>query len=132
VSKTWKAAPVAPSLLLLAAAVLLVSSAASSAGAAAEQDRVRTRTVRGIVVDKDDNPVPASIVYLKNLKTTVVRTFIADDEGKYRFSGLDPNAEYEIYAEHEGLGSSKRTISSLDSRSEITINLRLDKKKGDK
>ena len=87
------------------------------------------RTVRGQVVDKDDNPVAAGVVYLKNTKTMTVKTYIADDAGQYRFSGLDPNVDYEIHAEKENMTSTKRTISSFDSRKDIVVNLKVDKKK---
>ncbi|MFZ3218231.1 MAG: hypothetical protein WA192_19445, partial [Candidatus Acidiferrales bacterium] len=68
-------------------------------------------------------------VYLKNVKSQAVKTYIADDTGNYRFSGLDPNVDYEIHAEHDGLTSSTRTISSFDSRRDIEVDLKLSKKK---
>jgi hypothetical protein len=68
-------------------------------------------------------------VYLKNLKSQTVKTYIADENGQYRFSGLDPNTDYEIHAEYQSAASSKRRISSFDSRKEIVINLKLDKSK---
>lgn len=96
--------------------------------AADAQDR-KPRTVRGIVVDRNEDPAPRSIVYLKNRQTMMVRTYIADKEGRFRFSGLDPNVDYEIHAERDDMTSGKRTISSLDSRQEIVIQLKLDKQK---
>lgn len=87
------------------------------------------RTVRGTVSDKAENPIPGSIVFLKNSRTNSVRSSFADDQGNYRFSGLDPNADYEVHAEFEGAKSPVRTASSLDSRKEITLNLKIDRKK---
>jgi len=87
------------------------------------------RTVHGLVEDKDENPVPSSVVYLLNVKTQAVRTSFADDKGLYRFSGLDPNVDYEIHAEHEDMTSSTRTISSFDSRRDIEVNLKVSRKK---
>ena len=63
------------------------------------------RTIHGSVLDKSENPVPSSVVYLLNVKTESVRTYIADDMGEYRFSGLDPNVDYEVHAEHDDLTS---------------------------
>ena len=68
-------------------------------------------------------------MYLKNLKSQAVKTYIADDSGRYRFSGLDPNVDYEIHAEKDGAKSQTRTVSSFDSRKDIVINLKIDKKK---
>lgn len=98
---------------------------ASLAFAIHAQNSGELRTVHGQVLDKSDNAVPSSVVYLLNAKTQAVRTYIADSAGQYRFSGLDPNIDYEIHAEHNGLASSVRTVSSFDSRRDIEINLKL-------
>ena len=95
------------------------------------QDKKREaqlRTVHGMVMDKDENELPGGVVYLKNTKTQTVKTYIAEEKGEYRFSGLDPNVDYEIHAEKEGMTSTKRAISSFDSRKEIVVNLKVDKK----
>lgn len=88
------------------------------------------RTVHGVVLDKSENLVSESVVFLKNTRTNVVRSSYTDNTGKYRFSGLDPNADYEVHAEKEGARSSTRTVSSYDSRKDITMNLKIEKKKG--
>lgn len=96
------------------------------------QDKKREaqlRTVHGTVVDKDENELPGGVVQLKNTKTQIVKTYIAQEKGEYRFSGLDPNVDYEIHAEKESMTSTKRTISSFDSRKDIVVNLKVDKKK---
>ncbi len=105
------------------------------AGFAAAQDQKREsqlRTVRGAVVDRQDNPIASGVVYLKNMRTLTVKTYITDEAGQYRFSGLDPNVDYEIHAEQGDATSAKHTISSFDSRKEIVINLKVDKKKSEK
>lgn len=113
--------------------VALLSFAVALGAAAQKKDdkkrEAQLRTVRGTVIDKDENPVPAGVVFLKNLKTQAVRTYIAADDGSYRFSGLDPNVDYEIHAEHEDLASNKRAISSFDTRKELAYALKLTKKK---
>jgi hypothetical protein len=107
-------------------ALLLV---AGFAGAQDSKKEAQLRTVRGVVTDKSENPLPGSVVFLKNLRTNAVSSRFADSDGNYRFSGLDPNAEYEVYAEFEGQKSPTRTVSSLDSRKEMIINLKVDRKK---
>lgn len=87
------------------------------------------RTVHGVVTDKADNPIPGSVIFLKNVRTNAVSSRFADNEGGYRFSGLDPNADYEIHAEAQGAKSPSRTVTSLDSRKEIVLNLKIDRKK---
>src|SRR6267378_2022635 len=70
------------------------------------------RTVHGVVSDKSENPLPNSVVFLKNLRTNAVRSNFADTERNYRFSGLDPNADYEVHAEFEGAKSPVRNVSA--------------------
>jgi hypothetical protein len=87
------------------------------------------RSVRGVVSDKSGKPIQNGVVFLKNLRTNTVISHFTDDEGSYRFTGLDPNVDYEIHAEFEGQKSAARTVTPLDSRKEITLNLKIDRKK---
>ncbi|MGA3293857.1 MAG: carboxypeptidase-like regulatory domain-containing protein [Candidatus Acidiferrales bacterium] len=113
-----------PHARILAAAVALVLGFALTA-AAQNQKEPQLRTIHGSVIDKNENPAPASVVYLVNVKTQTVKTYIADDSGAYRFSGLDPNVDYEVHAEHADTTSSTRTVSSFDSRRDIEVTLKL-------
>lgn len=85
-----------------------------------------SRMVVGRVTTRGDRPIPRAIVYLKNTKSLVVRTFIAGEDGSYRFPALSPNVDYQLYAEHGGKRSEVRTLSALDSRREAHIHLRID------
>lgn len=112
--------------------VVLVAATTLWAGAASAQDKkheAQLRTVRGVVTDKSDNPLSGSVVFLKNMRTNSVRSSYTDDTGNYRFSGLDPNADYELHAEKDQAKSATRTVSSFDSRTDIVLNLKIDKKK---
>jgi Carboxypeptidase regulatory-like domain len=107
---------------LLLALLLMIAG-----GRVAAQDKgdSELRTIHGTVVDKSENPASSSVVYLLNVKTQAVRTYIADEAGMYRFSGLDPNVDYEVHAERDGMSSSTHTISSFDSRRDIDVILKL-------
>ena len=111
---------------------VLVFAIAAVFPIAARQKDSQVRTVHGGVLDKSDNIVNGGVVYLQNKKTQVIRTYISDDQGQYTFSGLDPNVDYDIHAELNGLTSVTRTISSFDSRKDIVLTLKLDRKKADK
>ena len=87
------------------------------------------RTLHGSVFDKDGAAAPTAVVYLKNLRTQNVQSRITDEHGGYRFSGIDPNADYEVHAEKDSLKSATHTVSSLESRSDILVNLKLDRKR---
>jgi len=114
-------------LLFLALAVSVCVRAAMTQDAKHE---AQLRTVRGVVADKSsDDPVPSAVVFLRNTRTNAVRSYIANEEGDYRFSGLDPNVDYEIHAEKDGAKSATRTISSFDNKKDIVLNLKIEKKK---
>jgi hypothetical protein len=110
----------------LVIAMLLFSSFAVAQEAKHES---QLRSVHGIVTDKAETPIPTAVVFLKNTRTNAVRSYIADETGNYRFSGLDPNTDYELHAEKDGAKSPTRTISSFESRKEIVVNLKIDTKK---
>jgi hypothetical protein len=105
--------------------IALILSIALPTHAQDQKGDLQLRTIHGTVVDKDENPSPASIVYLLNVKTQAVKTYIADNAGLYRFSGLDPNVDYEVHAEHGDMTSATRTVSSFDSRRDIEVVLKL-------
>ena len=109
----------------LAALALL----ATAATAQDKKHEAQLRTVHGLVIDKSENPISGSVVFLKNMRTNSVRSSYTDDTGGYRFSGLDPNADYELHAEKDNQKSTTRTVSSFDSRKDIVLNLKIDKKK---
>jgi Carboxypeptidase regulatory-like domain len=116
------------SFLLLSLAFLL---APASRAQTKDQKRAEAqlRTLHGSVINKSEDPVPSSIVYLKNVKSQSIKTYIADSSGNYKFSGLDPNVDYELHAETQDLMSSTHTISSFDSRRDIEVILKLNHKK---
>jgi hypothetical protein len=87
------------------------------------------RTVQGIVVDQDENAIPSAVVYLEDLNSKTVKSHISDPEGKFIYSGLDPNVDYELHAEHGDMTSSTHRISSFDTRLEVNVELKVDRKK---
>jgi len=116
-------------LVALAAAIFVPGGRSQESEKDAKAREAKLRTIHGSVIDRDENPVPESIVYLKNLRSQSVKTYIADSSAQYRFSGLDPNADYEVHAEKGDASSAHRTISNFDSRKDMELTLKLDKKK---
>jgi protocatechuate 3,4-dioxygenase beta subunit len=117
---------------IFAAAFIVFFCALSLSAQDKSQDKKHSsqlKTVRGVVQDKSDNPVQSAVVFLKDNHSNQVRSNITNDQGEYRFSGLDPNAEYELYAEKDGTKSQIRNISSFESRTDIVLNLKLQQRK---
>jgi len=85
------------------------------------------RTLTGTVVDKADNPVEGAVVQIKDTKTLRVRSFLTKADGRYQFSGLSSDTDYEVKAERQGQSSDVRTLTVYDTRKEPILNLKLDK-----
>ncbi len=83
---------------------VLLAALAFFPGVSAQDKKheAQLRAVHGTVLDKSENPLSGGIVFLKNMRTKGVTTHITGEDGNYRFSGLDPNVDYEIHAEKEG------------------------------
>jgi len=116
-----------PKRILFVAFLLCLATGPAIAQDSKKESQLRT--VHGVVLDKSDSLVSESVVYLKNTRTNIVRTLYTDNTGKYRFSGLDPNVDYEIYAQKDDSKSATHTVTSFDSRKDITLNLKMDRKK---
>jgi hypothetical protein len=114
--------------LSLSLGVLFASIATAQDGKDAKHE-AQLRTVHGIVTDKSESPIGSAVVFMKNTRSSAIRSYISDDQGNYRFSGLDPNIDYELHAEKDGAQSQTRTVSSFDSKKDITLNLKIEKKK---
>lgn len=108
---------------------LILAIVAMPALAQDAKHEAQLRTVRGQVLDKSESPLPSGVVFLKNTRNNTVRSYISDQDGNYRFSGLDPNTDYEIHAEKDGAKSQIRKVSSFDGRKDIVLNLKIEKKK---
>ena len=112
----------------MALLVVLASIALASLPSIAKDKGDAGRLLTGRVIDKDDAPVPSSVVYLANTRTRAVKTFIVGQDGNYRFPALSPNVDYEVYAQYQGKKSDTKTVSQFDSRAQVNINLRIDTK----
>jgi hypothetical protein len=111
------------------AAVLALACAATLPGQnKKEKDDPTVRSLQGQVVDSDDKPAAGAVVQLKDTRTLQVRSFIAQANGEYRFSGLRADTDYEVKADFNGMSSDNRRLSNFDNRKIATVNLKLNKK----
>jgi Carboxypeptidase regulatory-like domain len=101
--------------------VILSAALAFAAG----QGEGALRMVGGRVVDSQDRPLHKAVVHLKNTRTLVIKTYITEPDGSYRFSALSPNVDYELYAEYQGERSGAKTLSAFDNRKQVTVTLKI-------
>ena len=102
------------------------TSVVNSAPLMAQQ--TAARVVDGKVVDGAGSGLKGATVFLKDGHTLSVRSYIAGDDGTYRFSQLSGSADYQIWAELDGKKSSVKNISSFNTGTEFHIMLKIDSK----
>ena len=86
-----------------------------------------SRSVRGVVHAPDGSPQAGAVVQLENKRTMQVRSFLSQADGTYYFRDLNADVDYELRAElpARGEASDKHTLSTFDSRKDVTIDLQL-------
>jgi hypothetical protein len=109
--------------VLLFGLFLLIAATASIA-----KDKDTGRLLTGKVIDKAEEPLPDSVIYLTNTHTKAVKTYISGPDGMFRFPGLSMNVDYEIFAQYKGHKSDTKTVSQFDNRQQVNLNLRIDAK----
>jgi carboxypeptidase family protein len=111
--------------ILLASGALLAVPTAEATAVFQHGAQGEARTLVGHVLNDREQPLAKAIVYLKNTKNLAIKTYISEPDGTFRFSGLAPNIDYEVYAEHEGARSDTKTLSGFDSRKQVSVTLKI-------
>jgi Carboxypeptidase regulatory-like domain len=114
-----------------ATVILLLMGLAVAAVAYPPRDKDKGNTGRlltGKVLDRQDNSLTDAVVYLSNLHTRAVKTYIVGPDGAYHFPELSPNTDYAVYAQFQGRKSDTKTVSQFDDRKVVNIVLRIDSK----
>jgi hypothetical protein len=83
------------------------------------------RVVNGTVIDAGSSTVSGATVFLKDLKTKVIRSFSSDPKGRFRFTQVDMAEDHELWAEKDGHKSAVKTVSQWDARKDFEAELKL-------
>jgi Carboxypeptidase regulatory-like domain len=111
--------------VLLASCALLVTLS-SPGNAFDKKEKTIGRLLFGKVLDRQDNPLPNAVVYLTNIRTRDVKTYIVGQDGTYRFPSLSNGIDYEVYAQYNGHKSDTKSVSQFDDRTQVYIDLKID------
>ncbi|MGI4852885.1 MAG: carboxypeptidase-like regulatory domain-containing protein [Janthinobacterium lividum] len=84
------------------------------------------RVLLGTVQDKAGAPLKGATVYLKDDRSKKVRSMTADETGAFRFVQLSRTAEYEIWATLSEKKSPIKSVTSFETKDEITRNLKIE------
>ena len=86
-----------------------------------------SRTVHGTVVDSGGRVLNGAVVQMKDTRTLAIRSFICRKDGTFRFSGLNPDVDYEFRGSYEGQWSHSKTVSRFESKPVVEIVLKIEK-----
>lgn len=84
-----------------------------------------TKTIRGQVVDKANQPVTGAKVFIRDASKNKTTILISDESGLFSIYGLDPKIDYIVHAETRTLASEKKTISQYLERADNFLSLEL-------
>lgn len=103
-----------------------VSAGPLSVVASAQARGPKERIVKGKVTNKDGAPVKGAVVYLRDDRTSSVKSAISTDDGTYRFVQLSQGVDYDLWAQIDQKKSKTKSISSFDSKNEFNLDLQID------
>ena len=83
------------------------------------------RSVQGRVVSGKGVPIRSAIVYLSDVRTMDVESYITQNDGAYRFERMSPDDDYKVWAKLGDKKSKTRTLSSFDDRKVFYVNLKI-------
>jgi len=85
-----------------------------------------TRSVRGIITDREGTPLASAVVQIEDTGTLSIRSFVTRKDGVYYFMDLSPDQDYTIRARYQNVWGRAKTLTRFDSRKEATVNLKID------
>ena len=83
------------------------------------------RSVEGLVTYAAHEPVKGAVVKCEDETNLQIRSYITAADGKYHFTNLSTNHEYELKAEKNGRLSPSKRLSRFNERKVAIIDLRL-------
>jgi pimeloyl-ACP methyl ester carboxylesterase len=86
----------------------------------------KPKNVHGVVQDARGKRLPGARVFMKDMKSKIVRTLETDQNGEYAVYTVPATVDYELYAEFKGKESEKKYVSSFLNREDNVLNFQID------
>jgi pimeloyl-ACP methyl ester carboxylesterase len=86
----------------------------------------KPKNIQGLVSDVKGQPIVGARVYVRDVKSKVVRTLTTDESGIYKLFALPPTVDYEVHAEFKGMATDKKIISQFLNREDNVLNFKID------
>jgi Carboxypeptidase regulatory-like domain len=91
----------------------------------AAAQNIGQRVVSGTVVNDAEAIQSGATVFLKDLKTKLIRSYTTEADGAFRFTQVNMAEDHEVWAELNGKKSAVKTVSSWDARKKFVVELKL-------
>ena len=111
-------------VLALALAAFGLTAAAPSL-LARKKKPPTTKTVRGQVLDQQENGIVGAAVEMTDLTTGKKTAIYTEEGGHFVFTGLKTFDDYSFRATDKGKTSDIRKVSSWDTRMRVVVNLHI-------
>ena len=108
----------------LALGAVLLPTAGGGATAAYAQN-FGQRVVNGVVQNSEGAVLSGATVFLRNEKNKTIRSFTTAADGHFRFVQVNMSEDFDLWAEKDGRKSAAKTVSSWDTRKEVSYELRI-------
>ena len=89
----------------------------------AKQKQPPTKTIQGKVLDASSGPIVGAAVQLTDVTSGKTLAMYSEAGGRYAFTELKPNDDYQVQATYNGQQSEIRKASSLDGENLIVLDL---------
>jgi hypothetical protein len=109
---------------VLALGAVLLPMAGGGATAAYAQN-FGQRVVNGVVQNADGAVLSGATVFLRGTKNKAIRSFTTTADGHFRFAQVNMDDDSDLWAEKDGKKSAVKSISSWDTRKEVSVELRI-------
>jgi hypothetical protein len=83
------------------------------------------RVVNGVVLSADGGVLNSATVFLRNTKSKTIRSYTTAADGHFRFAQVNMADDFDLWAEKDNKKSPSKTVSSWDSRKDVSVELRI-------
>jgi hypothetical protein len=84
------------------------------------------RAVQGTVQNSKGEVLKGAMVFLKNDRTSKIQSVSVDETGKFRFVQVPLKDDYKLWAQAADKKSPEKVISSFDTKTEVTRDLKVE------
>lgn len=103
-----------------------VLPACAVAGTKSKTQKIaQDRIAEGEVVNAARQPLEGAVVYLEDPNSLAIKSYLSNHGGHFHFDHLQPETDYEVWAEQNGVESKHQFISQFNSKPSFDFTLQI-------